>query len=354
MTAVSDEPVAPETAAALLATLAGACGDADGLAYDGAPVSLQGGYYAEMVRFRLADPPGELAGDLVARIVPNPVVAAWESALQRDVARQGFPTPKVRLVTDEHTPLGRSLLVMDHVEGRSTLSGLNGLGIVTQIPAVVRHLPDQLAALAAKLHSLDAHPVAAELEALDGGIPTTTRGFVEGELWRAAVADRPDLVSAAEQLIEAEPRSARRVISHGDLHPFNVLVTANGPVLIDWTVARVAHPGFTLGFTDLMLSNPPLEVPGVLAGGLRALGRSLASRFHRTYRSLAQPADLVSVEELDWHRKVHALRILVELAGWDAVGSRPARHPWLILEPVALGLLGLPISDRADGAPAER
>lgn len=340
------DAVAPETAAALLATIAEASGRGD-LAYAAPPVPLRGGYYAEMVRFRLADPPEELAGDLVARIVPNPVVAAWEGALQRDVARQGFPTPAVRLLTDERTPLARALLVMDHVEGRSTLSGLDGFGIVTQIPAVVRHLPDQLAALAAKLHALDAHHVTAELEALGGGIPTTTKGFVEGEIWRAAVADRPDLVAVAERLIEVEPPSARRVISHGDLHPFNVLVTADGPVLIDWTVARVAHPGFTLGFTDLMLSNPPLEVPGPLAGGLRRLGRSLAKRFHATYRSLAQPADLVSIEELDWHRKVHALRILVELAGWDADGGRPARHPWLILEPVTQRLLGLPVDGAA-------
>lgn len=335
------DAVAPETAAALLATLAAEVGAEPDLAYATAPVSLQGGYYAEMIRFRLAAPPAPLRGDLVARIVPNPVTAAWEAALQGDVARQGFPTPAVRLVTDDRTPLGRSLLVMDHVDGRSTLSGLRGIGIVTQIPAVVRRLPDQLAALAADLHALDADPVAADLEALDGGIPTTTRGFVEAQLWLAAMADRPDLVAAAERLIASEPPSARRVISHGDLHPFNVLVTPSGPVLIDWTVARVAHPGFTLGFTDLMLSNPPLEVPAALAGGLRALGRSLARRFHQTYRSLAQPEDQVSAEELDWHRQVHALRILVELAGWDAAGARPASHPWLILQPVTERLLGL-------------
>ena len=78
-----------------------------------------------------------------------------------------------------------------------------------------------------------------------------------------------------------------------------------------------------------------------------ALGRSLAKRFHATYRSLAQPADLVSVDELDWHRKVHALRILVELAGWDAAGVRPASHPWLILEPITQQLLGLPVRPSA-------
>ncbi len=339
-----------DTADGLLATLRAATGR-DGLAYAEPPVALQGGYYAEMVRFVLADPPADLAGVLVARIVPNPVTAAWEAALQRDVARQGFPTPAVRLVTGADTPLGRSLLVMDHVDGRSTLSGLHGLGILTQIPAVVRHLPDQLATLAARLHTLDPDRVAAELEALDGGIPTTTAGFVEAQLWLAATAERPELVAAAERLLAAEPPSTRRVISHGDLHPFNVLVTADGPVLIDWTVARVAHPGFTLGFTDLMLSHPPVELPGPGAAALGPLGRLLARRFHRTYRALAAPQDQVSDEELAWHRNVHALRILVELAGWDAAGTRPTSHPWLILEPVARRLLDLPFSGPAAAAP---
>ena len=36
------------------------------------------------------------------------------------------------------------------------------------------------------------------------------------------------------------------------------------------------------------------------------------------------------------------VRILVELAGWDANGTRPTSgHPWLILEPVAQQMLGV-------------
>jgi aminoglycoside phosphotransferase (APT) family kinase protein len=131
------------------------------------------------------------------------------------------------------------------------------------------------------------------------------------------------------------------VITHGDLHPFNVLVTGTGPVLIDWTVARVGHPGFTLGFTDLMLSHPPMEVPGALRPGLRTLGRRLATRFHRTYRSLAAPADQVSDEELAWYRKVHGLRILVEVARFESEGGVPPGHPWSIVRPVVEAELGV-------------
>ena len=48
----------------------------------------------------------DLQGDLVARIVPNPPIGAWEAAVQGDVAAQGFPTPAVRLTVPESNPLG--------------------------------------------------------------------------------------------------------------------------------------------------------------------------------------------------------------------------------------------------------
>lgn len=339
---MSGSEVAPETAAALLATIRELTGR-PGTTYASAPQPLHGGFYAEMVRFELADAPPALSGPLVARIVPNPAVVRWEAVLQGGAAAQGFPTPAVRLVADETSPLGRAVLVMDRVDGRPMLAGLGGgVGIMGQVPKLARQLPDVLAGLAASLHALDAAEVDLELSRLPDGIPTTAVGFLEAQWWMARDWGRPDLAEVAERLVATEPPSRRRCITHGDLHPFNVLVTASGPVLIDWTVARVGHPGFTLGFTDLMLSNPPLEVPGPARPALRALGRHLARRFHRTYRSLAAPDDQVSDEELAWYRKVHGLRILVEVARFECEGGVPPGHPWSIVGPVVEPELGLP------------
>ena len=330
------------TTTLLLDTLRDATGRAD-LEFTAPPTPLAGGFYAEMLRFRLADPPAPLDRDLVARIVPNPVAGVWEATIQRAVAEQGFPTPLVRLTADETGPLGRYLIVMDAIDGRPPMAGL-GLGTIAgQIPNLVRHLPDQLARIAADLHALDAGPLADELEALDRPFPTTTTGFIEEQAGYAEALGRPDIAAAAARLVAAEPRSTVRVITHGDLHPFNLLVTPEGASLIDWTVARVAHPGFTLGFTDLMLANPPIPLPRAGAALLRLVGRNIAGRFLSTYRTLTDgTAAAVDDENLEWHRKVHALRILVELAGWDANGTRPTGgHPWLILEPVAQQLLGV-------------
>jgi aminoglycoside phosphotransferase (APT) family kinase protein len=328
------------TTTLLLDTLRDATGQAE-LEFAAPPAPLAGGFYAEMLRFRLAHAPADLDRDLVARIVPNPAAGVWEAAIQGAVADQGFPTPAVRLTVDETGPLGRYLIVMDAVDGQPPMAGL-GIGTIAgQIPNLVRHLPDQLARIAADLHNLDAQPLAEQLETLDTTFPTTTAGFIEEQAGYADALGRPDIAAAAQRLVDTEPRSSVRVITHGDLHPFNLLVTADGTSLIDWTVARVAHPGFTLGFTDLMLANPPISLPKVGAALLRPVGRNIAKRFLSTYRALTDgtPA-AVDDKNLEWHRKVHALRILVEVAGWDANGTRPtAGHPWLILEPVAQRLL---------------
>lgn len=326
----------------MLDTLREATGRAD-LEFTAPPIRLSGGFYAEMLRFRLTDPPAGLDRDLVARIVPNPAAGVWEGTIQRAVADQGFPTPAVRLIAPESSPLGRYLIVMDAVDGRPPMAGL-GIGTIAgQIPNLVRHLPDQLARIAADLHRLDAEPLAEQLDALDTTIPTTTAGFIEEQAGYADALCRPDIAAAGRRLLATEPASAARAITHGDLHPFNLLVAVDGPALIDWTVARVAHPGFTLGFTELMLANPPVPLPKFGAAMLRPVGGNIARRFLSTYRTLTDgtPA-AVDDENLDWHRKVHALRILVELAGWDANGTRPtAGHPWLILEPVAYRALEL-------------
>jgi aminoglycoside phosphotransferase (APT) family kinase protein len=336
------EVTATPTATSLLDTLRGATGLA-GLDYREPPTALTGGFYAEMLRFRLDGPPPHLDRDLVAKIVPDPAAGAWEATIQRHVADTGFPTPPVRLTAPASGPLGRYLIVMDHVDGHTPMAGLRMGTIASQVPSLFRHLPDQLARIAARLHALDPEPLAAELATVDPSIRPTSAAFVERQVERAHELGRPDVARAAQRLLADRPPPAPVAIAHGDLHPFNLLVTDGEPQLIDWTVARIAEPGFTLGFTHLVLANPPIPLPRAGAAVLRPLGRNIAGRFLRTYRSLtAGTPAAVDDAALDWHRRVHALRILVELAVWDAAGTRPASgHPWLVLEPVARDALGL-------------
>src|SRR4029079_17572362 len=59
--------------------------------------------------------------------------------------------------------------------------------------------------------------------------------------WRAAT---PDLVSECRRLDELGPPST---LTHGDLHPWNIVVRSGGHVVFDWTEATITHP-----FADLL------------------------------------------------------------------------------------------------------
>ncbi len=227
----------------LLATLRETTGR-DTLDFAAPPTPLSGGFYAEMYRFRLVDAPDGLDGELVARIIPDATLGEWEATVQRGLTAQGFASPAVRLTAPSSSPLGRYLMVMDHIDGQPPLGGLSFGSIATQIPNLVRRLPDQLAHITAALHQLDPGPIAQRLEAL-----------------------------------ETEPATTTRVICHGDLHPFNLLVDGDRSVLVDWTVARIAHPAFDLSFTQLMLANPPIPLPKAGAALLAPVARGIARRF---------------------------------------------------------------------------
>jgi aminoglycoside phosphotransferase (APT) family kinase protein len=293
------------------------------------PVALTGGFWAELVRFRLTDPPPGWDGGLVARLMPDPVVAAKETAFQAGVAAQGYPTPSV-LAAGGPTPgvNGRAFVVMPFAKGRPLLADLDGLGAIRRLPSLTKRLPAVLAGRLDALHRLDPAPVIQRLDATGVAVPGIAC-LLQHLAASAATAERPDLSAAAAWLIAHRPPVGREVICHGDLHPFNVLVDGDEAIVLDWSAAVIAPPEYDVGFTSLLLTNPPLVAPAPLRPLIDTLGRALARRFVRAYEDAAGPVD---EESLRWHHAVVCLRALVEVAGWERAGSASSRrgHPWMI------------------------
>ena len=118
----------PSLSTSLLGVLRRVTGDA-GLVYDGEPVPLTGGFWAELVSFRLADPPTGWAGELVARVMPDAATGAKETVFQAEVADQAFATPRVLASGGPAEGVdGRAFMVMTLAEGKPLLSGLDGVG----------------------------------------------------------------------------------------------------------------------------------------------------------------------------------------------------------------------------------
>lgn len=154
------------------------------------------------------------------------------------------------------------------------------------------------------------------MERLDG--PTMLTALIDGDM---APAEAAGILADALTRLRALPSpsgpdSGTRLV-HLDLHPDNVMLTARGPVVIDWRNAREDDPDLDAAVTALILAEAavgsyPAVDPGaarsVLAGFLArgprvpvpALGRATAMRRANPTLSPAEigrlpaAADLVS------------------------------------------------------------
>jgi len=339
----------------LLDVLRAAAGE-PGLVYDRRPEPMHGGFWAELCSFSLAEPPDGWPKELVARVMPDPGAARKETIVQSAVARVGFPTPMVRASGGPEDGLGRAFMIMDRGPGGPLLAGLDGAGAVASGAGLLRRIPVVLAETMARLHALDPDLVRGELMAAAapdgpaggacrvplaaggfpdrvGYAPVTVPGLLSGLAGHAGEFGRTDLAGAARWLAAHPPGPAPDVICHGDLHPFNLLADGDRITVLDWSTTLIAPRAHDTGFTSLLLSEAPLDVPGWARPAVRALGRLLAGRFVRRYQRAAGVR--IGAAELRYHQALVCLRALTEVAGWVHQGTAGERsgHPWLVSGP---------------------
>jgi aminoglycoside phosphotransferase (APT) family kinase protein len=295
------------------------------------PRPLTGGFWAALFVVSLASDvsvPDVLRGSLVLRVMPDPVTGRYETEVQRLVHAAGVPVPAVVAAGgSEHGDTAWSL--MDLAPGRPPLAGLSAGVALRRGPWLMRRLPDLLAEAAASVHRCAIDGWAERL--ISAGRDPGVRSFIARVGAAADEAGRPDLAAHARRLGDTAPPST--VLCHGDLHPFNLLVDGSDWTLLDWSTAVLADPHYDLAFTELMLANPPLRGPAAVEAAATSIGRRIARRFIDRYEYHAGTP--VDPERLDWARRAHALRALVEVAGWSAAGTDVAHagHPWLAMRP---------------------
>jgi aminoglycoside phosphotransferase (APT) family kinase protein len=314
----------------LLDVLRGLTGS-PGLEYARPPERLTGGFWAELIAFSFSDPPPSWAGELVARVMPDPDVAQKETLVQVAMAAAGFPTPAVRASGSPEAGLGRAFMIMDRAAGRPLLSGLDGIAAIAQGTRLLRQLPETLAATMAKLHCLDPEPVRSQLDS--GGVGASVSSRLEALRQITTGYGRADLTRAAQWLIDHPPLPAPDVVCHGDLHPFNLLIDGDQITVLDWSSSLVGPRAHDVAFTSLLLAEPPLAVPHRLRPAVRLLGRRMASRFIRAYQH--HSGATTRPEELQWHQALVCLRALTDVSGWAYEGQARAHagHPWLVCGP---------------------
>jgi aminoglycoside phosphotransferase (APT) family kinase protein len=98
------------------------------------------------------------------------------------------------------------------------------------------------------------------------------------------------------------------VTCHGDLHPDNILLTPDGPVILDWLTAHCGDPLADVARTVLMLRMGSL--PGELPRPLQSLLQIVRRRFCRLYlHEYLRLADGTVEQVTAWELPVAAARL---------------------------------------------
>lgn len=229
--------------------------------------------------------------------------AAMEAEFTAAVHAMGLPTPEVAGVVELG---GRPATVFEYIDGESMWERMRSS------PAEIRPLTVELAAVHRKILCAD----------LPEGLLSAARR-ARNKIDEAAALGAAGRLDAAR---EAEALPSGAALLHGDLHPANVLMSARGPVVIDWFDAAIGHPVADIVRSAFLIrpAGAPHHrehLPGATAEMLVDL--------HRCY--LEEMFDLLR-HDLDslgrWERMVAASRLsegaepeapVVEL--WHALGA---------------------------------
>lgn len=179
----------------------------------------------------------------------------YEARIGRAVYAAGLPVPAIGDIVEVE---GRTGLLCERLDGPTMAK------VIQSRPRTPLRCARQLAELQAKVHAIDKVPK----------LPSQRERLQSKIQGAQGLSER--LRAAALSALEGMPDGNR--LCHGDLHPENVVLTAQGAVVIDWIDATVGNPLADVARTSVIL----LGVGD--AGGVPLwVARPYMRWFHRAY-----------------------------------------------------------------------
>lgn len=185
----------------------------------------------------------------------EPGAVEYEAKINRAVHASGLPVPKVGEIVSIN---GRNGLVYERVHGATMAENFK------RSPGKIFHYARRMAQLQAEMHSA----------AIQTDLPHQRLRLAQRISSAAALPDpaRARVLDALQSLPDGNQ------VCHGDFHPENILLTAEGEVIIDWVDAIRGNPLADLARTSILLLG---AAETVLSGNL--LLKSFVRLFHGAY-----------------------------------------------------------------------
>lgn len=208
----------------------------------------------------------------VLKVFDRDIPAHWaglEADWTRRIHAAGVPAPAVIDLTEVD---GQPAIVYERIEGPTQLSGL--VARRADVTAVARELVD----IQRRIHAIAPPP----------GLPRL-RDRLATKIQQATGVD-PAIQDRALTDLAGLPDG--QALCHGDLHPGNIILTATGPVLIDWFDVAVGSPAADIARTSLLLRPRPTEgPPAYLPGSTNALLERFHAAYLRCHQELGGPTN---------------------------------------------------------------
>ena len=223
--------------------------------------------------------------------------------VDRALHAAGLPVPAAEEPIEIDGGLG---LIYERIEGEPMANGL--LGPAGVDPDTVVGLAHVFAEVHAQVHACGSIP----------GVPEQRE--IYPTIIRRIDTLPSDLKDPTVEAFDKLPRGDR--LCHGDYHPYNVLISPRGPVVIDWNNAHIGNPLEDVARSALILEGVSVSQPSV---------RSSIERFTEVYLDRyfqLRPGDPQQLEA--WRPIVAAVRLaddISELQEWLIAQVRAGLAP---------------------------